>query len=286
MKKLAIFGNGGQHEHLHEIIGLLDALEARHIPIVVEQDFERYIRQSMPGRKALPALDASQGVDADAALSLGGDGTFLTTVMWVGNRELPIMGVNTGHLGYLTACNIAQAVDAVEQLQQDKVLIDRRTMLQVDCDVVDINHPYALNDVAILRKDSTAMLEMETSLDGQPLTTYKADGLVICTPTGSTAYNLSAGGPILAPSTPCLAISPLSPHSLTMRPMVVPDTAAVTIATRSRATHFHVSLDGEAYILPIGATVTVRKAPFSAHVVQLPGQNFAATLRHKLHWGL
>ena len=158
-------------------------------------------------------------------------------------------------------------------------------MLEVRCTAAKIDHPFALNDIAILRHDTSAMLELETQLSGVPLTTYKSDGLIVSTPTGSTAYNLSAGGPIIAPQAQCVVLSPISPHSLTMRPLVVPDNAVVTVTTRSRAGNYQVSIDGEVHVCPTTSSVTIRKAPFRAMVVQPRGHDFAATLRQKLHWG-
>ena len=230
-------------------------------------------------------FDCHEPLSCDVALSLGGDGTFLTTVMWVAPHRIPIMGINTGHLGYLTAYRLDEADQAMAALEQGDYRIEERAMLQVTCEGVTIEHPYALNDIAFLRHDTSAMLELETHLSGNYLTTYKGDGLVVSTPTGSTAYNLSAGGPIMAPSTRCLVLSPLSPHSLSMRPLVVDDEAQIDITTRSRASHYQVSVDGETTVCPVGSHVTIRKAQFTARVVLAHGHDFASTLRQKLFWG-
>jgi NAD+ kinase len=224
-------------------------------------------------------------VDADVALSLGGDGTFLTTVMWVVEQDIPIMGINMGHLGYLAAYSLDEAEQAVDDLLAGNYTIERRSMLRARCEGVEIEHPLALNDIAILRQDTSSMIEMETTLQGKPLTTYKGDGLVVCTPTGSTAYNLSAGGPILEPTTRCLVLSPLSPHSLTMRPLVVPDESVITIVTHTRADTYRLSVDGEGITCPAGTRVTIERAPLTVQVIQRTDNNFARTLRHKLHWG-
>ena len=158
-------------------------------------------------------------------------------------------------------------------------------MLQVHCDAVDIPHPWALNEVAILRHDTSSMLDMETQLRSHNLTTYRGDGLIVSTPTGSTAYNMSVGGPILEPTTSCLVLSPISPHSLTMRPLVVRDDSVIMVRTHSRADHYEVSIDGEVTLCPTGSTLTIARAPYCARVVQLQGNNFASTLRQKLLWG-
>lgn len=284
MTKMVVFGNSFQREYSAEIARLFSDLSGRGCLVTVERDFHAYLNR-LTTLPPLPTAACGDPIDADLALSLGGDGTFLTTVMWVAEQGIPIIGINTGHLGYLTTCNIAEADRTIAEWQQGLCTVERRSMLAVECDSTPIEHPLALNDIAILRQDTSSMIELETSLDGLPLTTYKGDGLVVCTPTGSTAYNLSAGGPILEPSTRCIALSPLSPHSLSMRPLVVPDSAEITIVTRSRATHYQVSVDGEAVTCPTGSRVTIRRADTMVKVVQHRHHNFAATLRHKLHWG-
>lgn len=158
-------------------------------------------------------------------------------------------------------------------------------MLQASCDGVDIPHPWALNEIAILRHDTSSMLDMQTTLRGRELTTYRGDGLIVSTPTGSTAYNLSVGGPILEPTTSCLVISPISPHSLTSRPLVVRDDSQITVCTHSRADYYEVSIDGEVTLCPTGSTLTIGLAPYCARLVQRLSNNFASTLRQKLLWG-
>ena len=285
--KAAIFGNEYQPQHAASISRLLQSLAVHGVELCIEESFLRFLRQAgVDGDVPMVPMAAHElPSDVDWVLSMGGDGTFLTTVMWVGQRELPIVGINTGHLGYLTAFRLDEASTAVECLLSGNYLVMPRTMLEVRCSETDIVHPYALNDVAILRHDTSAMLEMETRLSNVPLTTYKGDGLIVSTPTGSTAYNLSAGGPIIAPQSQCLVLSPVSPHSLTMRPLVVPDVAVVSVTTRSRAGHYQVSVDGEVFVCPTSSVVTISKAPFRAMVVQPNGHNFADTLRQKLHWG-
>lgn len=158
-------------------------------------------------------------------------------------------------------------------------------MLEVSCDGARIEHPWALNEIAVLRHDTSSMLDMETRLRSHELTTYRGDGLIVSTPTGSTAYNMSVGGPILEPTTSCLVLAPISPHSLTMRPLVVRDDSEIMIRTHSRATHYEVSIDGEVTLCPTGSTLTIARAPYCARVVQRQGNNFAKTLRQKLLWG-
>lgn len=284
--KIAIFGNEYQLQHVEGISTLMDTLCRHGVKIVVEAKFHHFLAGAGMDMSETDAFESCHIPVIDMAMSLGGDGTFLTTVMWIGARQVPIVGINTGHLGYLTAYRLDEAPAAVEQLLAGDYDVEERAMLEAHCQEIELEHPYALNDIAILRHDTSAMLEMETRLSGTSLTTYQGDGLIVSTPTGSTAYNLSAGGPIMAPGTRCMVLSPLSPHSLTMRPLVVTQDEVVTITTRTRASFYQVSIDGEEHVCPAGSTVTVRKAPFKAHVVQPRGHHFATALRQKLHWGI
>ncbi len=283
--KLSIVGNNYQDANLQAILNLVERLQHRGVAVTLERDFCDYLAAQMGTTLGVATVHCGEPVDADVALSLGGDGTFLTTVMWVVEQDIPIMGINMGHLGYLAAYSLDEAEQAVDDLLAGNYTIERRSMLRARCEGVEIEHPLALNDIAILRQDTSSMIEMETTLQGKPLTTYKGDGLVVCTPTGSTAYNLSAGGPILEPTTRCLVLSPLSPHSLTMRPLVVPDESVITIVTHTRADTYRLSVDGEGITCPAGTRVTIERAPLTVQVIQRTDNNFARTLRHKLHWG-
>lgn len=284
MKRIVIFGNLYQQDDTATVLSLLDDLRQRGLEVAVERQYLHYLYGSTQAAP-LAAFDASDVPQADMALSLGGDGTFLTTVMWVARQGLPILGINVGHLGYLTSGRLAEGNALIDNVMAGNYRIEKRSMLEVSCDAVDIAHPWALNEVAVLRHDTSSMLDMQTRLRSHELTTYRGDGLIVSTPTGSTAYNMSVGGPILEPTTSCLVLSPISPHSLTMRPLVVRDDSVITIRTHSRATHYEVSIDGEVTLCPTGSTLTIARAPYCAHVVQLQGNNFASTLRQKLLWG-
>ena len=283
MKQLLIFGNRYQQDDASTVLSLLSHLRERGMEVAVEQDYLRFLSQ---GREVdAAAFQVDNVPPADMALSLGGDGTFLTTVMWVARQGMPILGINVGHLGYLTAGRLAEGNDVIDDVLDGNYRIEERTMLEVSCDGARIEHPWALNEIAVLRHDTSSMLDMETRLRSHELTTYRGDGLIVSTPTGSTAYNMSVGGPILEPTTSCLVLAPISPHSLTMRPLVVRDDSEIMIRTHSRATHYEVSIDGEVTLCPTGSTLTIVRAPYCARVVQRQGNNFAKTLRQKLLWG-
>ena len=284
MKRLLIFGNTFQQDSAAVVVALLKHLRERGLDVLVEREYLNYLAGAASAA-GFEAFDTARVPDADMAFSLGGDGTFLITVMWVSRQGMPILGINLGHLGYLTAGRLDVNSSVIDDVLAGNYRIEERTMLQVHCDAVDIPHPWALNEVAILRHDTSSMLDMETQLRSHNLTTYRGDGLIVSTPTGSTAYNMSVGGPILEPTTSCLVLSPISPHSLTMRPLVVRDDSVIMVRTHSRADHYEVSIDGEVTLCPTGSTLTIARAPYCARVVQLQGNNFASTLRQKLLWG-
>lgn len=230
---------------------------------------------------------------ADLAVSIGGDGTFLRTARWIGPRETPILGVNSGHLGFLSDVSLDDAPAVIESIAAGEMRVEERSLLHVipsgapvDDPTGLFRFPYALNEVAVTRDDTASMIYVSATLDGAPLATYQADGLIISTPTGSTAYNLSVGGPIMAPAARCWAVSPVAAHTLTMRPLVVPDTSRIDLSVDSRVPFYRLSLDGRSITLPLGVRLAVRRAPFVTRIVTRADHNFAGTLRTKLLWGI
>lgn len=290
--KTAIFGNRYQQRALAHIERMMQELQAQGVDVAIESEFAHYLRQMAP--QALPdgglydTFDyGDHVVGADVAISVGGDGTLLHTAQVAAPQHLPIVGVNSGHLGYLTAVDISQAPAMVRDLIAGRYEVETRTMLSLTCDapLVGVKYPYALNEIVVTRADTSAMIEMDVMLDGVPLSTSRGDGLLVSTPTGSTAYNLSVGGPILQPMSRCLALSPISPHSLSLRPVVVADDVVITVVPRSRARHCQVSIDGEIAKVPSGTELRISKAPFATQIIMPTGRNFAETLRAKLLWG-
>ena len=214
-------------------------------------------------------------------------GTFLRTAEKVARCGIPILGINTGHLGYLADASVENIDEVVENLFSGNYKIEERTVLHVTTDSgVVIDNPFALNEIAISRQSTALMMSMHTWVNDSELTSYKGDGLIISTPTGSTAYNLSVGGPILEPTSNNIVLSPISAHSLTMRPLVLRDDCTIRVTTNSRAQQYLVSIDGRPFTFDIGTSITVRKADFTVKVIQHTGHNFADTLRNKLMWGI
>ena len=198
----------------------------------------------------------------------------------------PIGGVNTGHLGYLTALPIEKLTELPGLISSDKLRIESRAMLEVTSPALPPGvGRYALNEVAILKEESASMILADVTFGGMPMASYRADGLIICTSTGSTAYNLSVGGPIVQPTLDVCVISPIAAHSLSMRPLVFDATESVEVIPRSRARHIRIALDGRSTTLDVETPVRVRQAPFKIMVMQTSGHTFADALREKLHWG-
>jgi NAD+ kinase len=218
--------------------------------------------------------------------SLGGDGTFLRTAAWVGRQNIPVLGINTGRLGFLADVQTDEIAATLDDLFHGRYRIEERRLLQLDTPGQALHTgPYALNEIAILKRDTAAMITITASLNGELLTEYLGDGLLVATPTGSTAYNLSVNGPILVPQTPILALTPIAPHSLNVRPLVIPSDYQLHFKVDSRDKNFLISLDGRSEMLPSGSELNVRQAGFMLQVVKRENQTFYDTLRKKLLWG-
>ena len=285
--KIAIFGNEFQHASVGEVGHLLRLLSDSGAELWGEPAYVDFLRRELADMPPVKALASASDARADVALSIGGDGTFLRTAQAVAVHGTPIMGVNAGHLGYLTTVDISEAQKAVKCLLSGDYDTEDRTMLQLMLPPgTGLAQPFALNEVAILRQDTSSTIKLDVSLDDVALTTFKGDGMLLCTPTGSTAYNLSVGGPVLHPQSRCFVLSPISPHALTMRSVVVADTSVLRVTVRSRASVFQVSVDGETVDLPSGTTLRLVKAPFATRVIMLKGHRFARVLRKKLMWGI
>ena len=285
--RIAVYGNSYQEEHLEELSALFELLSTHNAWVEIEASFYRYLCKVLPTPPKINDVIEGDDFSAAIALSLGGDGTFLRTAQWVGKKEIPILGINTGHLGYLADVRISDVGKCLECVFNGNHRIDSRTMIEVDCAETDVDGwPYALNEVAILKQDTSSMIDMEARIGDALLANYRGDGLIVSTPTGSTAYNLSVGGPILEPSAPVWAISPIAAHSLTMRPLVVSDDSVFTVTTHSRSDAYRLSLDGRSVSLAAGTTVTMRRAPFVTKVIQSQDHHFSDTLRDKLLWGI
>lgn len=289
MLTVAIYGSRHQLPNINPVDSLLSGLSARGCRLIIHSKLYSHLCEYLPDTSAwnIYAITDTPRFCADLAISIGGDGTFLRTARWVADKMIPIVGINTGHLGYLTAFDIAQHEELIEILFKGQFSVESRQLIRLECDRLPRQAwPYALNEVAIVKNDSTSMINVTASLNDAPLAEYMADGLIVATPTGSTGYNLSVGGPVMQPESPVFVVSPIAAHSLTMRPLVINDTSVLTLTPMARAATVRVSLDGNSFSLPCGSKLRLSKAPFTVRLVQRAGFNFADKLREKLLWGV
>ena len=285
---IAIFGNAMKPETLEEVQHILRFMKEKNIHVLLSHE----LRQELNLRE-YPSFENGHTDEAvDFALSVGGDGTFLTSAAAIGARNIPILGINCGHLGFLAEVQ-SQDVDAIlAQLVAGEYTIEQRSLLNLS--VLDkegnkreglILAPNALNEIAILKEGLSSMLQIELKVNGEYLHTYNSDGLVIATPTGSTAYNLSIGGPLMAPQSRGIILTPIAPHSLTVKPLVVPDDWKFDIRVSSRYDAFMVSVDGRSQSLSTDMSLHIERAAYTVKVVQIGDNSFLNSLKAKLNWG-
>ena len=284
--KIAIFGKQYHTSYQEVLQELFDTLVALRCDIHIEQEFLDMLLTD----QALQLPDMSSitcnNFDADMALSIGGDGTFLHTAARIGSKNIPILGINTGRLGFLAELSGNEVGPALQDILKGQYQVEERTLLQVESEGIETLWPYSLNEVAILKLDSASMISIRTIINDDYFNTYQADGLVIATPTGSTAYALSAGGPILVPQAANWVLAPVAPHSFTVRPLVVNDDVTISLQVSCCTGKFMLSCDGRSVQLPAGTAITLRKAAFTIKVVKGNGHTFSQTLRNKLMWGV
>lgn len=278
-------GNRHQESHLADIERLVNEFMRRDWKVVMSDRFLDYLTDRIGPKFAIGIERArlSRPPKADLAIAIGGDGALLKTAAWVADTGIPVAGINTGHLGFLAAFSFDRPAEIEEYLLQGRFTTEARSLLQVDS---PCGTYYAVNEAAITRSDPASMVVVETEINSHPSLTYKGDGLIIATPTGSTAYNLSVGGPILGPDCGCWVISPIAAHSLTLRPLVVADSAAIAARVDLRAPHFRVAIDGRMVTMPAGSTLRFSRAPYCLNLVIIPGHTFTDTLRTKLGLGI
>lgn len=283
----ALFGNTYQAKksaHAEHLIHLIQEYGGK---VYIAEDFYHFLthEQKMDIRHDGLIADGDD-FTADMAISIGGDGTFLRTASCIGHRGIPILGVNTGRLGFMTDVRPEEIDAAVRDIFDQQYQVEERATLHVTAEGEKLsNYPFALNEIAILKRDTSSMIGIRTSVSGHYLTTYQADGLVISTPTGSTAYSLSVGGPIMVPHTGTIAITPVAPHSLNVRPIVVRDDWEITLEVNSRSHNFLIAIDGRSETCHEDTRLTIRRAPFNIRVVKRTGHHFFHTLREKMMWG-
>lgn len=284
--RFALFGNASKALESVRIWGMLEYLVRHDAEIYLDQSLYLGLRQKLEGAVAIAGVFEGGNFDVDYVISLGGDGTFLKAAGRVGAKQIPIIGVNMGRLGFLANVNPGDIRATLDEVFAGQAEIEERAVIQLEADGGPLEGcPYALNDIAILKRDNAAMISIRASVNGEYLVTYLADGLVISTPTGSTAYSLSVGGPIIVPQSGILSMTPVAPHSLNIRPIVISDDSEIRLEVESRSHNFLAAVDGRSEKLREGVTLTIRKAPHKVRIVKRSGQRFFSTLREKLMWG-
>ena len=235
---------------------------------------------------ATPLVEPENIEGADYVISMGGDGTFLEAANKVGDREIPILGVNMGRLGFLADVLPSEIETTLDHVLRGDHIIEDHTVIKLETngETVECN-PFALNDIAVLKRDSASMISIRAYVNGDFLVNYQADGLIIATPTGSTAYSLSNGGPIIVPQSGSLCITPVAPHSLNIRPIVINDTSVIELEVCSRSHNFLVAVDGRSMKMAEETRLTIRKAPYTIKLIKLKSQRYFSTLHEKLMWG-
>ena len=287
--QILVFGNKYKLKFINSVKDLFFKLKHRGANILFDKEFAQEIQAS--GMLDISEFNVfNNDFSGDIAISLGGDGTLLTTANRIGNRQIPILGINLGRLGFLTDVQAHELDNLDDIIFNKKYKVDDRMVLcaEINSSLLTPNSSlveYSLNEIAVLKQDLSSMISIDVSLNDEPLHTYQADGLLVSTPTGSTAYSLSVGGPIMMPENHNLIIAPVASHSLNVRPLIIPDNWKIDLKVSSRSHSYLASIDGRSITMPDTATISISKADYTVRIIRLEGHSFLNTLKTKLMWG-
>lgn len=288
--KVAIYGQYYQNSTEPIIRDIFVFFNSKNIEIIIEENFLKILHEKELVKKEYKTFSSHKELDKsfDLFLSIGGDGTILRAATLVRKSGIPILGINAGRLGFLASVQKENIATFLQMVVDKNYKISKRTLLKASVfpknkDLMEIN--FAMNEIAVSRKDTTSMITIETYLDDELLTSYWADGLIIATPTGSTGYSLSCGGPILTPEVKSLVITPIAPHNLNARPLVIPDTTEIKLKISGREDQYLVSMDSRITSIKNESIITIKKSSFQINMVEIPTETFFKTLRTKLLWG-
>lgn len=285
--RFALFGNIFQAKKSASIQKVLSCISNYGAELYVDMEYYYFLKDNQRLDVNATKIITGDDFQADFVISMGGDGTFLKSASRVGRKDIPILGVNMGRLGFLADISPDDIERCLEALYREDYAIESRAMIQVEADGKPLGEfNYALNDVAILKRDTASMISIRANINSQYLNTYQADGLVISTPTGSTAYSLSNGGPIIVPGTKVFSMTAVAPHSLNVRPIVLPDSSVIELDVESRSHNFLVAIDGRSEKCKEGTKITLRRAPYDIKVVKRSDHRYFNTLREKMTWGV
>lgn len=283
---IALIGNIYQTEKSKYLEEIIQYFLSMGDTIIAEEQFLTFIADNLSIDTSHIAPFSSTQFTADLCISIGGDGTFLKAAALVEHKNIPILGINTGHLGFLADISPNDINNDLRAIHEQNFTVEQRSVIEArnDNGLISI-HPYALNEVAVMKHDNSSLIHIEAYVDGALLNNYAADGIIVTTPTGSTGYSLSVGGPILAPMSGTLCLSPIASHSLNTRPVVIPDNVEIMLKIESRTSNFLLSIDGRSESFPCSNNIYIRKAPYKISVVRIGYKSFYDTLKKKLAWG-
>lgn len=288
--KIALYGKSFPDSFAINVQQLITKLELAHCKILIYEPFLSFLNQKVRLHDNISVFSTHQEIlDAgtDLFLSIGGDGTFLDTITFVRNSGIPVLGVNTGRLGFLASISKDDILHAVDDVIAKKYKLEKRSLLCLKTRsnlFGELN--FALNELTVLKKDTSSMITINTYINNQYLNSYWADGLIIATPTGSTAYSLSCGGPIITPESENFVITPIASHNLTVRPIVIPDSYEIKLKVDGRGENYLLSLDSRSQTIDHSTELTIVKESFFINLVRLENEKFFSTIRNKLMWGL
>ena len=286
---IAIFGSPYPEHFSKYIQHLIKKLESEHIKLIIEDEFSLFLANNIRFNKSFATFNSYETLKnkADFLFSIGGDGTLLKAVTYVRDSDISILGINTGRLGFISSVSAGQIDDSITDILKGNYKINERTLLKLSTKknlFKDSN--FALNEVAVSKKDTSSMIRIDAYVDDEFLNTYWADGLVVSTPTGSTGYSLSCGGPIIMPGTNNIIITPNAPHNLNVRPIVIDDNSVIKLKVEDRDQLAMVSLDSRSRAFDSDTELTIQKAKFKTKLIQPQNNSFTSTIRNKLMWGL
>lgn len=286
--KFAIYGQYYQNNTDEIVDKVIDFLSKNNVDSIIEADFKNQLKSKNVSNCSTFENHNELGNDITVLISIGGDGTILRAVTYIRDKNIPIVGINAGRLGFLATVQIEDIESLLQQVIKGNYKLSKRSLLSLKCeprnpDLTDLN--FALNEVTVSRKDTTSMITIDTYLDNEYLNSYWADGLIISTPTGSTGYSLSCGGPILTPEVNSLVITPIAPHNLNARPLVITDDTEIKLTVSGRESEYLVSLDSRITSVTNETTLFIKKSPFQINLIEFKKEGFLPTIRKKLLWG-
>ncbi|MFN8165699.1 MAG: NAD kinase [Bacteroidia bacterium] len=287
--KICIYGRPGNANQVELAEGIINLLRKKGHTVCLHEQYDNFLKDHLKLDASIKRISGYEELkeQSDFVFSIGGDGTLLDTVFLVRDSNIPVVGINAGRLGFLSSISSDKIESAIDSLDKGHYSLDPRTLLRLES-----NHPIfggdnvALNEFTIHKKETSSMITIHTYLNGEYLNSYWADGIMISTPTGSTGYSMSCGGPIMVPQSESFVITPIAPHNLTVRPIVVSDKNVISLEVEGRSQHFMATLDSRSVTIDSSYQLAVRKENYSVNLVRLSNENFLTTLRKKLNWGL